>query len=155
MDEPQDGASQSESLDALAREADLLDTSPEREAAAGAMVAVEQATASASAELLGALQLVRGMVFPMLSAVIDKGRMAALEGVWHDGVLGASAEAGARIMAIHGWTLGGAFDKYGPYVALGVALVPPALATRAIMAPTPKEPKPAAPAGEGGGNAVA
>jgi hypothetical protein len=152
LKETQAGPAENESLDSLQREADLLDTSDVREAQAGAVVAVQEATASAEAELLGALQLVRGMVFPLLAASIDERRMSALASVWNDTVLAQSSAAGAQVMALHGWTLGGAFSRYGPYIALGAALAPPVLATRAIMAPTPEEKrqvKPAAQAGEG------
>lgn len=151
MSNPQDntaGDPAADSLDNLTREADLLDTSGEREAQAGAVEVAQEATATAEVELLGALQLVRGMVFPLLAATIDERRMGALAGVWNDTVLAQSSAAGAQIMALHGWTLGGAFSKYGPYIALGAALAPPVLATRAIMAPTPDDKRQVRPDGK-------
>lgn len=136
-----------ESLDDLAREADLLDTAPEATAQAGAVAQAEQLQSSTADELRGVLEMVRAMVFPILGAAIDARRMEALGKVWNDGVLHASADAGARIMNLHGWTMGGAFDRYGPYVMLAVALGPPVIQTRQIMAPDPV-PKNVAPGGE-------
>jgi hypothetical protein len=134
-----DGA---ESLADLAREADLLDTSPAREGEAAQAVAVAEATASTEEELRGALELVRGMLFPLLATVTPEAKLIQLGQVWHDGVLLASAKAGAQVMALHGWTMGGVgdlFGRYGPYVSLALALVPPVIATKKIMeAPDPK-----------------
>lgn len=127
-----------ESLADLAREADLLDTSPDRAAVAGAEAAVAEQVVSTSSELLGLLTMLRAMVFPILGMAIDARRMAALQHVWNDGVLGQSAAAGAQVMALHGWTLNGAFDKYGPYVMLAAALGPPVLLTKKIMEPDKK-----------------
>lgn len=123
-----------ENLDDLAREADMLDAAPEAAAQAGAIAQAEQAQLTAGAELFGALQAVRAMVLPMLSVVVEAPRIAALEAVWNDRVLEASAGAGAVIMARHGWTLGGVMGEYAPYVLLVAALAPPVIQTRRILA---------------------
>lgn len=127
-----------ESLDDLAREADMLDAAPEAAAQEGERAEIAQQVQSESAELLGVLQAVRAMAFPILSMAVDERRMAALAQVWNDGVLGQSAAAGAAVMAKHGWSLNGAFDQFGPYVMLVAALAPPVMMTKKIMEPDPK-----------------
>lgn len=52
------------------------------------------------------------------------------------------AAAIAAVMQKHGWEIGGVMDKYGPYIALAMAVGPPALATvqgykQAISKPAP------------------
>jgi hypothetical protein len=141
---------QADGLESLALEADLLDAAPVSEASAAAEAQATQAAANTTMELFGLLTMVRGMVFPMLRTVTLDEKMDALGKVWSDSVLGDAATAGADVMALHGWTIGGAFSRYGPYIALGAALAPPVLATRAILAPAPKQKAPGATAGEGG-----
>lgn len=41
----------------------------------------------------------------------------------------AIAEPGAEIMRRNGWTMADAFSKYGPYLALAGALLPPVMVT--------------------------
>ncbi|WP_371086035.1 hypothetical protein [Variovorax sp. RCC_210] len=149
------GGAAPESLDNIAREADMLDTSPEREAQAGQVAQAEQVTANNESELLVTLQAIRAMAFPMLAMVTDEQRMNALAGVWNDGVLGASAAAGAAVLEKHGWTMGSLMGDYGCYVMLVAALAPPIVMTKKILeapkekarapAPTPA-PTPGAPA---------
>jgi hypothetical protein len=132
-----------ESLDDLAREADMLDAAPAAAASAGAIAAAEQLEATAGAELFGVLQMVRGMVIPMLGVVVEAPRLAALESIWNDGVLERSAGAGAAIMARHGWTMGGVMGEYAPYIMLVAALAPPVIQTRQVLAaPPPKKAEP-------------
>ncbi|WP_455342452.1 hypothetical protein [Variovorax durovernensis] len=138
------GGAAPESLDNIAREADLLDTSPEREAQAGQVAQAEQVTANNESELLVTLQAMRAMAFPMLAMVTDEQRMSALANVWNDGVLGASAAAGAQVLEKHGWSMGSLMGDYGCYVMLVAALAPPIVLTKKILE-TPKE-KPRAPA---------
>ena len=134
-----EGGAKPEDLMHLAREADMLDAAPEREAQAGAQAQAQEVAQSNQMELLGALQTVRAMVLPMLAMAVHPAKVQQLGQVWNDGVLEASATAGAQVMARHGWTISGAFDAYGPYIALVAAVAPPALATRAILAaPNPK-----------------
>jgi hypothetical protein len=132
-----------EKLADIAREADLLDTSSDREAQAGQVAQTEQLTANNESELLVTLQAVRAMAFPMLAMVTDDQRMQALGQVWNDGVLGASAAAGAAVLEKHGWSMGSIMGDYGPYVMLVAALAPPIVMTKKILE-TPKE-KPKAP----------
>jgi methyl coenzyme M reductase beta subunit len=127
-----------ESLDALAREADMLDASADREAVAGQVAETAQMTASNESELLVTLQAIRAMAFPMLAMVTDEQRMAALAQVWNDGVLGASAAAGAAVLEKHGLSMGSVMGEYGCYVMLVAALAPPIVMTKKILE-TPKE----------------
>ena len=147
------GGAVPESLADLAGEAAALDMAPAVAAQAAQAGHAEQVMQSDASELLGALLAVRAMAFPMLSMTLDAERMGMLEQCWNDGVLGQSAEAGARVMALHGWTMGGAFDRYGPYVMLVAALAPPVMLTKQILTPPPKsKPGTAQPVG-GGANA--
>lgn len=132
-----------EKLSDIAREADMLDTSPDREAQAGQVAETAQAVANNESELLVTLQAIRAMAFPMLAMVTDEQRMNALGNVWNDGVLGASAAAGAAVLEKHGWSMGSLMGDYGCYVMLVAALAPPVVMTKKILE-TPKE-KPKAP----------
>lgn len=122
-----------ESLSDLAREADMLDAAPLVAEQAGQVAETQQLTASNEAELLVTLQAIRAMAFPMLAMVTDEQRMAALGQVWNDGVLGASAAAGAAVMERHGWTMGSVMGKYGCYVMLAAAIGPPIVMTKKIL----------------------
>lgn len=76
-----------------------------------------------AADLLGALQLARAMVTPLFAWWPDFGQ------VWNDGQLEGIADAGGQVMDRHGWTMGGAMQEYGPYIALLGATAGPGLAT--------------------------
>jgi len=133
-----------ESLDNIAREADMLDTSPQREAQAGQVAQVEETIANNESELFEALDVVRALAFPLLAMVTDEGRMRALGEVWNDDVLKRSASAGARVMEKHGWNMGSVAGEYGCYLMLAAAVAPPIVMTKKILE-IPKE-KPKAPA---------
>lgn len=136
-------ASAGEDLNDLARDADLLDTSPERDAQAGQVAETQALTASNEGELLMTLEMIRAMVFPLLGQVTPEDRMRQLGQVWNDGVLKASAVAGAAVMEKHGWSMGSVMGNYGCYVMLAAALAPPIIQTKQILsAPKPAEKKP-------------
>lgn len=142
------GVPETDSLDALVGEATMLDNTPDDGAQAVQQAAEQQAAAfvaSAAAELCGALQMARGMLLPLLPD--HKGQRLAV--VWNDQVLQQSAQAGAAIMQMHGWTLGGVMGKYGPYVMLVAVLAGPVIETRKIMAAP--DPKPVQQGGADGG----
>lgn len=101
---------------ALAIEANLAGVSDPGQAEAAP-------TIDNAAELLGALQLARLMVKPMFRWWPD------FEATWPDATLQAIAEGGGQVMAKHGWTMGGLMNEFGPYIALGVATVPPVMVT--------------------------
>ena len=145
------GGAAPESLDNIAREADMLDTSPEREAQAGQVAQVEEAIATNESELFEALDVARALVFPLLAMVTDEGRMQALAEVWNDGVLKRSASAGAKVMEKHGWTMSGVAGEYGCYLMLAAAVAPPIVLTKKILEKPKEKPKapPAAPAPNG------
>lgn len=124
-------------LEKLAREADLLDTSAP--AAPGAAVQPE-VVLSTEEELFGTLQAVREMTFPMLAVAVGARRMDELAEVWRDQVLEKAASAGARVLELHGMSVGSMMGRYAPYVMLVAALAPPVLATKKILTP-PKAPE--------------
>ncbi len=73
------------------------------------------------AELRGLVELAAAMLGPVLpqtAAVANKQAPAM-------------AAAGAEIMRIHGWSMGGVLAKYAPYIALIVAVAPVASTARA------------------------
>lgn len=51
------------------------------------------------------------------------------EALWGEKSRKQIAVAIAAVMQKHGWEIGGVMDKYGPYIALAMAVGPPALAT--------------------------
>jgi len=93
---------------------------PGTEAAAQYAAASVKQTAS---EVLQALKLGRMMVAPMFRWWRDFGQ------VWGDDTLQGIATGGAAVMQRHGWTLGDLFEKWGPYIALATATVPPSIVT--------------------------
>lgn len=89
----------------------------------------QQAVASTEADLLGALEMARAMVEPMFDWWEDFGR------VWGDTTLQRIANGGALVMQRHGWTLGDVMGQFGPYIALGMATIPPSFVTyKAVQA---------------------
>ncbi|MCV2361649.1 hypothetical protein LNV08_22010 [Paucibacter sp. TC2R-5] len=78
---------------------------------------------STAAELQSALELVRMMAAPLMSWWPEFGT------VWNDRTLQEISAGGAAVMERHGWTVGDAFSKFGPYIALAGATLPPALVT--------------------------
>lgn len=90
--------------------------------APGAVAAAVPASNTA-AELEGVLQMVRMLAAPACAWWPEFGQ------VWNDGQLRAIADAGAQVMDKHGWTVGETMSKWGPYVALIGATLPPAAVT--------------------------
>lgn len=76
------------------------------------------------AELRGLVELAAAMLGP----VLPKTSAAAKQQAPH------MAAAGAEIMRLHGWTMGGVMAKYAPYIALVVAVAPVAATARAEVA---------------------
>lgn len=76
------------------------------------------------AELRGLVELAAAMLGPVLpqTAAIANKQAPAM------------AAAGAEIMRIHGWSMGGVLAKYAPYIALVVAVAPVASTARAEVA---------------------
>lgn len=68
------------------------------------------------------------------------------------------AEGGAAVMERHGWTLDEAWGKFGPYIALLGATLPPSLVTwqavqnrrQQLSRPRPPMAPPRPPEGQGG-----
>jgi hypothetical protein len=76
------------------------------------------------AELRGLVELAAAMLGPVLpkTAAVAKQQAPAM------------AAAGAEVMRLHGWTMGGVMAKYAPYIALIVAVAPVASTARAEVA---------------------
>lgn len=76
------------------------------------------------AELRGLVELAAAMLGPVLpkTAAVAKQQAPAM------------AAAGAEVMRLHGWTMGGVMAKYAPYIALIVAVAPIASTARAEVA---------------------
>lgn len=135
-------------FDVLAAQATELETSalPAAQRPAAEPTPQQQAEDTA-AELRGALEMARLMVAPMFGWWSEFGH------VWSDATLQGIATGGAAVMQRHGWTMGEAFSQFGPYIALGGALLPPCIAThQAIKArredlKRPPPPPPPAPPG--------
>lgn len=106
----------------LAGEAALIDTGSAAPGAAVATVAPDPVATQAK-ELLDVLTLARQIVAPMFAWWPD------FAAVWSDPQLASVANGGALVMEKHGWTTGAMFQEFGPYIALGVATIPPAIAT--------------------------
>ena len=106
----------------LAGEAELIDTGSAVPRTALATVPPDPVAAQAR-ELLDVLTLARQIVKPMFAWWPEFGD------VWADQQLASVADAGALVMDKHGWTTGAMFQEFGPYIALGMATVPPAIAT--------------------------
>ena len=76
------------------------------------------------AELRGLVELAAAMLGPMLPKTAAAAKIQAPH----------MAAAGAEIMRIHGWTMGGIMAKYAPYVALAVSVAPVYATARAEIA---------------------
>lgn len=134
------GAAGSANLEAIAREADRLDKGPEETAASERREVAVQVVNSNRAELLSGLSMARGLVLPLLAQVMPAPKVQALEQVWSDKVLESVAEAGAEVLELHGIQVGSVLGRYGPYIALAVAVAPPIVATKVILAtPVPQQ----------------
>ena len=81
----------------------------------------------AANDLEQALKMAKLIVKPMFAWWTD------FESVWSDSQVRAVADAGAAVMSKHGWTTGDVFAQFGPYIALGIALIPPAIATKSAV----------------------
>ena len=131
QDEDQAGAGQADQpeggnddeLIALAQQLDGEAQSGHKEAARQLQAAADSELQVMTAELRDALGLARMMVAPMFAWWPDFGTC------WSDAQLQTIASSGAAVMQRHGLSMGEVMTKWGPYVALGVATLPPSIAT--------------------------
>lgn len=130
----QDPAAGSPNLDAIAREADRLDKGPEEAAASERREVAAEVVNSNRAELLAGLTMARDLVLPLLAQVLPEPKVQALGNVWSDQVLDGVAAAGAEVLEMHGVQVGSVLGTYGPYIALAVAVAPPMVLTKKILA---------------------
>lgn len=107
----------------LAAEASSLEGGPPVEGTPEAAASQAQQHQQTSAELLQALTMARMLVQPMFGWWPDFIR------VWGDPTLKGIADGGAAVMQRHGWTMGDLFEKWGPYLALAMATIPPSAVT--------------------------
>lgn len=133
-DTPPQGGTEPDALDLLAAEAEgLQGASQEQREAAQQRKAQQQAQAAQgeaeanAATILSALQMARMMAAPAFKWWPDFGEC------WSDTQLMAISSAGAQVMQKHGLSMGEMVEQWGPYIALGMATIPPALTTRAAL----------------------
>ena len=93
---------------------------------------------SAATELKAALDIAASFAKPGMWWLEPE----QFEALWGEKSRKQIAVAIAAVMQKHGWEIGGVMDKYGPYLALAMAVGPPALATvqgykQAITKPAP------------------
>ncbi len=133
------GSDHVESLDAIAKQGAALEAGAALPGAPGAPVNQAAVTAAEVAEIGAALSLLRAAALPFAPPHVQD----PLALIWSDQQLEKIAAAVVEICHLHGWTTGDFFDKYGPYLQLGMALGIPALATLKLLK-MPPPPKPAA-----------
>lgn len=107
----------------LASEAAMVDGSVTTTPGAAVAAPVDP-TQQAAGELKDVLLIARNIVAPTFGWWPEFGL------VWSDAQIASVAAGAAAVMEKHGWTTGDLFAQWGPYIALGVATVPPAIATR-------------------------
>lgn len=107
----------------LAQEAASLEGGPPVEGSPEAAANQAQQHQQTSTELMQALTMARMLVSPMFGWWQDFPR------VWSDQTLQGIASGGAAVMLRHGWTMGDLFEKWGPYLALAMATIPPSAVT--------------------------
>lgn len=129
-----------ESLQEIARDAERLEAPPGDETgqpgatgAAGPSAApVDPENAPGVADLVNVLELVREVSEPMLTeaGIFHEGQIGA---IWDEGALRRIAAPVVQICDRHGVAMGEALDRFGPYVALTIGLLAPALATYKVV----------------------
>lgn len=112
-------------LESLQQEAEALEQAETVAAAAQVQTQAQAEADSTAADLAGMLKALRGMAKP---AVYWQTEAQFME-LWSDSTMQAIAEPLAEIMRRHGLSMGDMLGKYAPYIALGMAVAPPALAT--------------------------
>ncbi len=105
-------------LAALEAQAAALESAAAPAALPGAAPAMSTAD-----ELIAFMQMGRMIAAP---AVTWWPQFAA---VWSDHQLRQIADSAAAIMEQHGWNMGEVASKYGPYIAMLCAIIPPCVAT--------------------------
>lgn len=77
-----------------------------------------------AAELQGIIELAAGLLAPVLpkTAATTKAQAAMI------------AASGAEVMKLHGFTMGGFFLKFGPYIGLGMSVLPVVVVARGEIA---------------------
>lgn len=111
----------------LASEAHTLESGQPAPGTPGATQIAADLVQQTALELEQALVMARLMVAPMFKW------WAGFADTWSDKTLQAIAAGGAAVMVKHGWTLNDLFSTYGPYIALGVATLPPTMVTYAAI----------------------
>lgn len=111
----------------LAAEASTLEGGPPLPGTPEAEASEAQALQQTAEELRQALEAARMLVSPLFAWWPEFGR------VWGDGTLQGIATNGAAVMQRHGLSMGEVWAKWGPYIGLGMATVPPCVVTYAAV----------------------
>lgn len=122
-------ASPVENLQALASEAQAIDSAPGAAQAANAEQEQSDRITSNAGELLQALELARDMLLPFA----PEAKREPLRAIWSDAQIKAASAAGAAVMEKHGITMQGMLGEYGCYLALIAAVAPPSVATMRLL----------------------
>lgn len=122
-----------DSIEAILSEVKASEQLPQQQQQEQQQQEQQQQAATTAQELLSIAKMVRGMALPLA----PEAKRARIAQAWTDEVLKNASEAWANVMAMHGWTVGEALGKYGPYMALAASLAPPVLVTVQII----KEPE--------------
>lgn len=115
-------------LSDLMNEAQGLETEHGGAGQPGAPGQVPAMGGNLEAELLSALQMAR-----MAAEKLAFSWWPEFREVWSDQTLQSIATAGAEIMRRHGWGMGELLSKWGPYFALGGAILPPSMVTYQVI----------------------
>lgn len=113
------------SLEDLAVQAEQNEASGEAETAKVEAQSVRQETHSMAGEIEDALD----MAAPFAEAGMWWLNPEQFKSLWGKETRKKIAAAAAVVMLKHGWTLGSVLEKYAPYIALGMAFAPSAIAT--------------------------
>lgn len=125
MSEKQELTPEQALIASMADTADNLDAEQVNEAEQAQADMQQQAAASQQADLLDTLRMARAMVRPAIWWESD----ARFMQLWGDHTLQGVAAPLSEIMARNGWELAAVMGKYGPYIALAGALMPPVMVT--------------------------
>lgn len=113
------------SLDDLVKQAEQNESSGQAETAKIEAKNTSQETSSLAGEIEDALD----MAAPFAEAGMWWLKPEQFKTLWGKETRKKIAAAAAVVMLKHGWTLGAVLEKYAPYIALGMAFAPSAVAT--------------------------
>lgn len=116
-------------LEAIARDAAALEGGGDAPGAPGAA----PMGPSTGEQLAMILKASRMSVMPLAHKRLQPEHVATFANIWDDDQVDKIAQTWGVVFDINGWTLGGAMDKWGPYVMAAMATVPPVYATYELV----------------------